>query len=234
MHLVLQDGYRGFRIPVDAEVVSGAHRHVVVIAAVQFDDGLSTFDVPGVAGHGDDVVEDHVITQEIEVVLSVGQAFESFPDDLEEGPVSSEVRTVADVLGHESSGLVRMAGVAFCECLEAGRRSAEDGPDVVGGPDLLPAIIASAHGRVSCVLAGRYASRARAVAWHTGRRAECGSPEQADGERRQAGDRAEAEPVPGTRVVRDRADDGAADRGTAIEGHRPQGHHPGRGTGDRG
>ena len=86
VHLVLQDGYRGFRIPVDAEVVSGAHPHVVVVAAVQFDDCLSTFDVPGVAGHSDDVVEDHVITQEVEVVLSVGQAFESFPDDPEEGP----------------------------------------------------------------------------------------------------------------------------------------------------
>jgi hypothetical protein len=41
---------------------------------------------PGVAGNGDDVLEDHMVCQEVEVIVIVDQATESFPDDPEEGP----------------------------------------------------------------------------------------------------------------------------------------------------
>jgi hypothetical protein len=85
VHLVLQDDDRRFPIPVDAEIVSAVHRHEVAVTAVQVDDVLSPFYAPGVAVHRDDVLEDHIVGQEVEVVLSVGETLESFPDDTEEG-----------------------------------------------------------------------------------------------------------------------------------------------------
>jgi len=91
VHLVLEDDDRRFRIPVDAEIVSAVHHHEVVVTAVQVDDVLSPFDAPGVAGHRDDILEDHIVGQEVEVVLSVDETIESFPDDAEEGAISSEI-----------------------------------------------------------------------------------------------------------------------------------------------
>jgi len=37
------------------------HGHVVVIAAGQIDHARTAFNALGVAGHGDDVLEDHIV-----------------------------------------------------------------------------------------------------------------------------------------------------------------------------
>jgi len=61
VYLVLEDGYRRCRVPVDAKVVGGMQGHEVAVAAVQVDDVPPPFDAPGVARHGDDVLEGHVV-----------------------------------------------------------------------------------------------------------------------------------------------------------------------------
>jgi hypothetical protein len=76
--------------------------HVVVVITVQLDDVVAPFDVSGVAGHSDDVVEDHVVSQEVEVVLSVDQPHKPLSDDEKEGAVGAEIRVVVGVLGHSS------------------------------------------------------------------------------------------------------------------------------------
>src|ERR1700691_30301 len=111
VYLVLEDGHRRFRVPVDAQVVGGVHDHVIVVAAVQVNDVLPPFDAPGVAGDGDDVLDDDIVGQEVEVVLAVGEALQPFPDDAEEGAVGTEVRAVAGVPGHLSSGVVQAAAL---------------------------------------------------------------------------------------------------------------------------
>src|ERR1700684_3799455 len=50
VYLVLEHGHRRFGVPVDAELVGGAHGHVVVVAAIQVNYGLPPFNAPGVAG----------------------------------------------------------------------------------------------------------------------------------------------------------------------------------------
>jgi hypothetical protein len=103
--LVFKDYYRGFGVPVNAEVVRAAQLHVVAVAAVEVDDVLPSFDPPGVARHGDYVLEDHVLAQQVEVVLTVGQPLQPLSDDPEKRAVRPERGVVADALAHFASAV---------------------------------------------------------------------------------------------------------------------------------
>ena len=93
-----------------------------LVTAVQVDDVLPPFYAPGVAGHRDDVLEDHIVSQEVEVVLSVDETLESFPDDAEEGAISSEICEPSLVYsvdcpprrGVHRYGSVALSGIADC------------------------------------------------------------------------------------------------------------------------
>lgn len=57
-------------------------------------------DPPGVPRHGDHVLEDHILGQEIEVVVTVDEAVQPLLDDAEERAVRAERGVVTDGLGH--------------------------------------------------------------------------------------------------------------------------------------
>jgi len=56
------------------EIVSAAYGHEAVVVAIQVDDVLSTFNLFGITRHGDDVLEDDIVSQQVEVVLAFGEA----------------------------------------------------------------------------------------------------------------------------------------------------------------
>src|ERR1019366_1508685 len=106
-----EDHDRSLRISIDTEMVSAAHGQEAVVVAVEVDDALPTLNPPGIARHGDDVLEDDIVCQQVEVVLAIGETFEPFSNDEEEGSIGSEIRAVLGVLRHVLSRRVRMAAL---------------------------------------------------------------------------------------------------------------------------
>ena len=67
------------------------HLQKTVVVLVQVDDVVSTHNSFWISGNGDDVFENNVVGQEVEVVLTMSETFQSFSNDAEEGAVSSKI-----------------------------------------------------------------------------------------------------------------------------------------------
>jgi hypothetical protein len=91
MHLILKDRYRRCGISIHMEIVGAAHGQKAVVVAVQVNDVLSTFNPFGITGYGDDVLEDGIVSQQVEVVLAIGEALQPFSNDVEERAISSKI-----------------------------------------------------------------------------------------------------------------------------------------------
>jgi hypothetical protein len=61
---------------------------------------LPSFDPSGIPWHGDHVLEDHILGQEVEVVFTVDEALKPLLDDPEERAVRAERGIVTDGLAH--------------------------------------------------------------------------------------------------------------------------------------
>jgi hypothetical protein len=91
MHLILKDRDRRCRISIHIEIVRAALGQKAVVAAVQVNDVLSTFDPFGITRYGNDVLEDDIVSQQVEVVLAIGEAQQPFSNDVEKRAISSKV-----------------------------------------------------------------------------------------------------------------------------------------------
>jgi len=73
------------------QIVGAAHVQEAVVVAVQVDDVLSAFNPLGITRHRDDVLEDDIVSQQVEVVLAIGEILQTFSNDVEEGAISSNI-----------------------------------------------------------------------------------------------------------------------------------------------
>ena len=76
---------------VDGQVEAAIEEECGAIRAIQLRYGLAPFDTPRVARDRDDVLEDDVLGQQVEEVLTVCQPGHAFPDDAEERVQGPEV-----------------------------------------------------------------------------------------------------------------------------------------------
>ena len=90
MNLVLEDGDRCRWISVHTEIVRTSNRHVAVVATVEIEYVSSTFHPPGIARYRDHILEDHILGQEVEEVITGSESSEPFTNQVEEGPVGSK------------------------------------------------------------------------------------------------------------------------------------------------
>ncbi|MFK0026563.1 hypothetical protein [Streptomyces sp. NPDC090798] len=81
VHRVLQHDHGRLGIPVDSEPVRAVQDHAIAVAAVQVGNRAASLNPARVAGYGDHVLEDHVLGQEVEEVLTVDEARQPLPDD---------------------------------------------------------------------------------------------------------------------------------------------------------
>lgn len=99
--------------------------HVIVVVAVEVQQLVPALHAARIAGYRDHELEDDVVGQQVEEVLSVDLPAESGADDMEERSFGTEVRGVVDVLGHFIQVPVGSAGpdggVAMGEDGEIGR-----------------------------------------------------------------------------------------------------------------
>jgi len=87
----------------DTQVVAAVEEEHRPLAAVELDEVVSADDVARVVRHCDDEVEDHVLSQQVEEVLTVNESRKALLNDPKELIQSAEV---AHVLNH--SPLLRM------------------------------------------------------------------------------------------------------------------------------
>lgn len=107
VHRVLQYDHGGRGIPVDSEPVRAVQDHAPAVAAVQIGNRAASLNPARVAGYGDHVLEDHVLGQEVEEVLTVDEARQPLPDDPEERVQRCEVGDVVNGHGHPATGEVQ-------------------------------------------------------------------------------------------------------------------------------
>jgi hypothetical protein len=70
---------------VHAQVVAAVEEERGAVAAVELDEVVTADYVPGVVGHSDHEVEDDVICEKVEEVISVHETLKALFDDPEEG-----------------------------------------------------------------------------------------------------------------------------------------------------
>ena len=66
------------------------------VASVELDEVVAADYVAGVVGHSDDEVEDDVVCEKLEEVVSVGETLQALFDDAEEGVQGTKVFDVTD------------------------------------------------------------------------------------------------------------------------------------------
>ena len=84
---------------VDTQVVAAVEEEGGAVASVEFDEVGAADDVARVVRHRDDEVEDHVLGQQVEEVVTVNECRKALLDDAKEGIESAEV---AHVLNHSA------------------------------------------------------------------------------------------------------------------------------------
>jgi len=85
---ILKDHDRRYRISIDMEIVGAAHVQEAVVVAVQVDDVLPAFDPLGITRHRDDVLEDDIVSEQVEVVLAINEVRKPFSNGIYSGGVS--------------------------------------------------------------------------------------------------------------------------------------------------
>jgi hypothetical protein len=81
---------------------------------------------PGVAGNGDDVLEEHIVCREVEVIVIVTRPFLPVIEGLS-GCHQPEVRAVAGVPGHLRSPLVQAAAWHYANASKLGDAPGDSG-----------------------------------------------------------------------------------------------------------
>ena len=115
VRLAFEDDHRRIEIRVDAEIVGGTDRHLIVVATAAVDDPSTALDALRMTGRRDDVLEDHVVGQTIEGVLAVRPRIGALTNDEEEGSVGPEVRLRLHELGRptQSVELTELLGCGY-------------------------------------------------------------------------------------------------------------------------